>query len=151
MTTENDTQHDPLSELLLAAVSRDQVDWKPENVNDTVSGTVVELDKIETKYGTSPVVVLFDRKADREHRVPMFGTMLRDASAHIGIGDLVAIRYLGRVQGRQETPYKAYRIVVLDQDGNPKGAPGERSPGQPKGGTAPTDPVDELADDEEPF
>lgn len=143
--TENDTQHNPLDELL-EAVGRDQVTWQPETPGDQVAGVVLELDEMTTEYGTAPVVVVLEPDG-REVRIMGFGAVLQRHiyTSSIEPGDLFACRFIGKVQGRTGRPYADYKVVVRDRDGNPKSK--DQAAARPQ-------PVDHVLDElvpEEPF
>jgi hypothetical protein len=110
---------DPFDDLD-EAVDRDVVTWDHET-EPKIAGQVVEIGSVTTRYGTSPTVDVLT-KDGRQVQIPGFGAVRkRQLSSGIDVGDLLAMRYLGKVQGKSgQKPYDDFRTVVRNADGSPK-------------------------------
>ena len=111
--------NDPFDELE-EAVNRNVAIWQHE-AEPQLMGKVVELGSVTTRYGTSPTVDVLTRDG-RQVQIPGYGAVRkRQLSSGIEVGDLLAIRYLGKTKpkgGGQE--YADFRTVVRNGDGSPK-------------------------------
>ena len=100
--------------------------FKPNEEGDQIAGTIIAVGSFtHPEYGTSPTLtfetdadsVIMDGKkikAAGNMRTLMAGAVLGGAFSdnQIAVGDWVAIRYLGKKQGKATNPYKNYAVVV---------------------------------------
>jgi hypothetical protein len=83
--------------------------WKPNvNDNDTVVGTVIDVDSRTTEFGMYPIVTVATDAGD-EVAVHAFHTVLKNefAKRPPQLGERLGIKYLGK----HAKGYEAYRIV----------------------------------------
>lgn len=100
--------------------------FKPNEEGDQIAGRIVAVGSFtHPEYGTSPTLtfetdadsVVMDGKPVKDAgnmRTLMAGAVLGGAFSdnQIAVGDWVAIRYLGKKQGKATNPYKNYAVVV---------------------------------------
>jgi hypothetical protein len=96
--------------------------WRPEQVPDTLAGPILALETRHTeprpgKVVPCPVVIV---EADGKARSFWgFHTVARSQLAALKpqVGDYIAIRYLGTVNGGSGQSYVNYKIIVDRDDG----------------------------------
>jgi hypothetical protein len=124
------------SALVERTVSERPTSWRPdqpelEHPNPLV-GLLARVDTGHTSFGARTIAVVRD-PAGREWGVWLLHKVLADEFAEQApkIGELLAIRYLGRVQPDGDRPaYVRYRVVV-DRDGPSVGERTAEPPVQP--------------------
>jgi hypothetical protein len=102
-----------ITDDLLEQVNREPAVWDPEP-GDTLAGVVVSRSTRSSDYGSYPVVEIDDGDEVVEFRA--YRTVARrEVERHdVGIGDVIAVKYLGEITGTDST-YHGYRIAT-DRD-----------------------------------
>jgi hypothetical protein len=95
--------------------------WVPSEADPSIVGEFLRLEQGTTAYGPARIVVL-KTKDGSERSVWLFHTVLRNEFARVRpkVGELVAVRYLGKKQGAQGQAYESYRVVSQRDEGAPE-------------------------------
>lgn len=90
-------------------LNKEQTGWRP-SPDDVVEGTVVEVDERTGEYGSYPVVVL-EVGDGAEVAVHGFHCVLKNELAKLrpAVGDRLAVKYLGKPDGKS---YELYKVVI---------------------------------------
>ena len=94
--------------------------WVPSESDPTIVGEFLRLEQGTTAFGPARIVVI-RTKDGAERSIWLFHTVLRNEFSRVRprVGELVAIRYLGKKQGAQGQAYEAYRVVAQRDEGAP--------------------------------
>lgn len=98
-----------------ANLQREEIDWEPTEVGDTVVGYVGAIEYVETKNGEMPVVAI-DTKDGARVKVYCGRTRLRKqlAKNKVQPGDALGIRYEGEKASKSGgNRYFDYRVDVV--------------------------------------
>jgi hypothetical protein len=94
--------------------------WVPSEGDPSIVGEFLRLEQGATSYGPARIVVL-RTKDGTEKSVWLFHAVLRNEFSRVRpkVGELVAIRSLGKKQGAAGQTYEAYRVVAQRDEGAP--------------------------------
>ncbi len=94
--------------------------WVPSESDPTIVGEFLRLEQGTTAYGPARIVVV-RTKDGTEKSVWLFHAVLKNEFSRVRpkVGELVALRYLGKKQGAQGQNYEAYRVVAQRDEGAP--------------------------------
>lgn len=94
--------------------------WVPSEADPSIVGEFRRLEQGTTAYGPARIVVL-RTKDGAERSVWLFHAVLKNEFSRVRpkVGELVAIRYLGKKQGAAGQSYEAYKVVAQRDEGAP--------------------------------
>jgi len=94
--------------------------WVPSESDPSIVGEFRRLEQGTTAYGPARIVVI-RTKDGAERSIWLFHAVLKNEFSRVRpkVGELVAIRYLGKKQGAAGQSYEAYRVIAQRDEGAP--------------------------------
>ncbi len=116
-TVPNDNAYDDLAQRATQDFPRS---WVPSEQDPTIVGEFRRLEQGATAYGPARIVVLKTQDG-AERSIWLFHAVLKNEFARVRpkVGELIAVRFLGRKQGAAGQSYSAYRVVAQRDEGAP--------------------------------
>lgn len=87
--------------------------WRPDPGEQLV-GTIVEISSAHGDYGEYPLIVVEKADGTGDVAVHAFHTVLKSelAAKRPNEGDVIGIKYLGKVPGKSGNTYDSYRVIL---------------------------------------
>jgi len=83
--------------------------WKPENVGDTITGT---LKQVKTNVGQNNSNVYMILEEGKSDATSVWGSAVLDTKfEEIPVGSMVRIEFIGREKGKSPMPYKNFKVM----------------------------------------
>jgi hypothetical protein len=94
--------------------------WVPSESDPSIVGEFLRLEQGTTAFGPARIVVL-KTKDGNERSLWLFHSVLKNEFNRVRpkVGELVAVRYLGKKQGAAGQKYESYRVIAQRDESAP--------------------------------